>query len=549
MPRRRNDGRRAHQSGDSSPLPEDDLDEEHDDGEDEWYNESDGSGVPPLLHTTRRARTPQQRFRGGPPPTTPGFTPDSKDPQAFRKWERKVQVWKREISKYMEMSQAGLRLYVAFSRDAEEETRYLVIDQIDDGNGVDYIVEAMRRNFAEKNHPRKSKLLTDHERIRRYAGESTRAYINRYKRVELALREIGINIAASYDAEARGHGLLETAMVGPTERRNIITMIQDVFEFNLVADALVELFPDSRPPPACVTASGLPVALRGKGAGKGGDNRSPNTNKAFLTNQSAGDQPAAAAAAAEPPLRTTPRRRTTLATTWSRQRRITRTARTTSRSRQLEELYEVMSVTAKKLKHLTQARGWSAGAKRKPGTGIPKTKEQRDRDIADRKKNSDCAACGERGGGHWQGDAECKGPKAASSGRTNSTHVATIAEAGRSGDVAGDYQRQESLFTTFVNECVSVAYVLLLEGHSRAHGPRHRVPALHARPQLGQRAPRPPQGRRLQHEHRQREREFPLRCGQADRERVQVHLPGQHRQGGDDHPIVAGAYAHSAPRK
>ena len=298
MPRRRGDGRREPRSGSSSPPPEQDPDEEP----------SEGGTVSsrPLLPTTLRERTPQQRFRGGPPPATPSFTPDSKDPQAFRKWERKVQVWKREIGKYMDLSQAGLRLYGALSGDAEEEAQYLVIDQIDDDNGIEYIVDAMRRNFAEKNHLRKSKLLTDHERIRRFAGESTRAYINRYKRVELALREIGINIAASYDAEARGHGLLETAMVGPTERRNIITMIQDVFEFNLVADALVELFPDSRPPPACVTASGLPVALRGKGAGKGGDNRSPNTNKAFLTNQSAGDQPAAAAAAAEPPLEDDP---------------------------------------------------------------------------------------------------------------------------------------------------------------------------------------------------------------------------------------------------
>ena len=112
MPRRRGDGRREPRSGSSSPPPEQDPDEEP----------SEGGTVSsrPLLPATLRERTPQQRFRGGPPPATPSFTPDSKDPQAFRKWERKVQVWKREIGKYMDLSQAGLRLYGALSGDVEE---------------------------------------------------------------------------------------------------------------------------------------------------------------------------------------------------------------------------------------------------------------------------------------------------------------------------------------------------------------------------------------------------------------------------------------------
>ena len=215
----------------------------------------------------------------------------------------------------------------------------------------------MRGIFAEKNHLRKSKLLTDHERIRRFAGESTRAYINRYKRVELALREIGINIAASYDAEARGHRLLETSLVGPTERRNIITMIQGVFEFNIVADALVELFPDNRPPPACVTASGLPIAPRGKGTGKGRDNRTQNTNKAFIANKSTDDRPEGATVA-ETSLEDDPTPdEVSIDDPENNPENNDDGADDSALEAALEELHEVMSVTAKKLKHLTQARG------------------------------------------------------------------------------------------------------------------------------------------------------------------------------------------------
>lgn len=58
------------------------------------------------------------------------------------------------------------------------------------------------------------------------------------------------------------------------------------------------------------------------------------------------------------------------------------------------EVQEILSITARKLAGVMQARKYG-----NPTSGPPK------RSISDRKKNTHCSACGRQG--HWAGDAEC----------------------------------------------------------------------------------------------------------------------------------------------
>ena len=58
------------------------------------------------------------------------------------------------------------------------------------------------------------------------------------------------------------------------------------------------------------------------------------------------------------------------------------------------EVQEILSITARKLAGVMQARKYG-----NPTSGPPK------RSISDRKKNTHCSACGQQG--HWAGDAEC----------------------------------------------------------------------------------------------------------------------------------------------
>jgi hypothetical protein len=79
------------------------------------------------------------------------------------------------------------------------------------------------------------------------------------------------------------------------------------------------------------------------------------------------------------------------------------------------DLLQVLTVTATKLAGLTPGRKYTDY---KPGTGgrggKGKSSKGRNKTPADRKATSRCADCGEIG--HWQGDAECKGPTSEKSG-------------------------------------------------------------------------------------------------------------------------------------
>ena len=68
----------------------------------------------------------------------------------------------------------------------------------------------------------------------------------------------------------------------------------------------------------------------------------------------------------------------------------------------ISQLHEVLSISANKLKHITQGRRFTT--KRND----PNKLKSSSTSIEDRKKNSTCDDCGETG--HWKGDKVCKKP-------------------------------------------------------------------------------------------------------------------------------------------
>ena len=62
----------------------------------------------------------------------------------------------------------------------------------------------------------------EYENMGRYPQESIRAYCNRYRRVEAALKAIGVDILLTYDAEARGSRLLDRARLSAEQQRMIL---------------------------------------------------------------------------------------------------------------------------------------------------------------------------------------------------------------------------------------------------------------------------------------------------------------------------------------
>ena len=143
-------------------------------------------------------RSPRTTVRGTPlrsgrPPSPPKWKYDRRDPRSYTKWVRQVEVWRRRVLRYVDPGEAGLALYNALEASGapEEELEYVDLDKVDDVGGIDYLVEYLRKPFAEKIVNRKGKFLTDHERIRRQERESLRDYINRYKRVHGERLEAG----------------------------------------------------------------------------------------------------------------------------------------------------------------------------------------------------------------------------------------------------------------------------------------------------------------------------------------------------------------------
>eukprot|EP00438_Fugacium_kawagutii_P029741 Skav215795 [mRNA] locus=scaffold3885:36272:44804:+ [translate_table: standard] len=362
-----------------------------------------------------RGPMPGVRWRGGAAPQPPKWSYQASDLRAFSRYEKRVRTWVLQSKNYMTAAEQGLALYVSLQGEAEAESEHLLLEKINDKEGVNYILNELRGPLQQKELFQKRKLLADFEHAKRVANESVRQYINRYKRIERDLQSIGIETSAMYDSESRGNRLLDRCALSPELQRLVLIGAGNRLDFTAICDSLVLQFPDFKPappiwfanyggkgngqrPPSSSSSTTLPstssassyrsstssvASHKGLSKGKGSFPR-----RVFQTDVQAGEPPADDDDAEyldpaeeddgtlgpipegdgdeeEPPEDDEP-----------------------LGAEELSQLAQVLTVTSRKLQASMLGRKFSNR-----------------KSIEERKKSSSCSACGRVG--HWVGDASC----------------------------------------------------------------------------------------------------------------------------------------------
>ena len=211
----------------------------------------------------------QVKWRGGTPPTPPVWRYDRDDLRAFAKWTRKVRIWEVQIAPYMPKKEASLLLYNSLTGELEAELEHAPLERINSSEGIEFIISSLQAPMEQKAIFQKRRYLADFEQIGRYANESMRSYVNRYKRAERNLGAVGVEVSAMYDSDARGNRLLERAKLGTNDQRLILVGSRYSLAFEDVSESMCMQFPDFRPPPSTVGRDGQPVVPKGTGKHSG----------------------------------------------------------------------------------------------------------------------------------------------------------------------------------------------------------------------------------------------------------------------------------------
>ena len=395
------------------------------------------------------------KYRGGAPPPPPAWSYSRDDLRAFQKWERKLQVWRVQISSYLPPNEAAMMLYVSLKGEAEEELEYCSLDSINHDKGIDFILESLRKPLMTRSIYLKRRYLHEYENIQRSSNESIKAYCNRYHRTERSLESIGINVGSMYDSEARGSRLLDRMRVSLEQQRLILIGSGQSLHFDEVKEAAQLQFPDHRPTPMVTymrefdnkgdrpqqapqqSSSGKGFSFK-KGKGKGKDKGKHQQNKAYVTEANAED-------VAENGQEEEGDGDDIINNENENQEADDyvednqdfdgygdEDEEKDDSADALREAAECLTVTARRLQGLTLGRKFSG-----------------QQSIQERKKNTHCAICGEKG--HWQGDEECqysgnggKSQQKGSSG-SSSNNRAKTGKAGSKGK--SDNEKTKKVFT------------------------------------------------------------------------------------------------------
>ena len=94
---------------------------------------------------------------------------------------------------YMTASEMGLALYVSLRGEADSEAEHFDLKRINRKDGVQYILDELRGPLQQRVLFQKRKLLSDFENVKRNGQETARQYLNRYRRIERDVENVGIS--------------------------------------------------------------------------------------------------------------------------------------------------------------------------------------------------------------------------------------------------------------------------------------------------------------------------------------------------------------------
>ena len=365
------------------------------------------------------------RYRTGAPPPPPAWKYNKDDLRSFPKWQRKLSVWKRQIAGYMSKKDAALLLYSSLTGEAEEELEHCDLDRLESADGIEYIEQTLQSGLATRLVYQKRKLMADYESIVRQPGESMRAYSNRYRRCEIALQSVAVDVSGMYDSESRGNRLLERSRISPENQRLVLIGSGYKLTYESIVESLCMSFPEHKPPLQLFGKDGQPIKAKfspstSSSSTSSSASTSATSYRSFGSNSfrdrdrkgkgKGKVRQAFVAEAAEEPLE---------AIDEDDEEFHDPEFEDQPDSVEFEEpddnieqdddvelleddpfdpqaIAQVLTVTAKKLQGLTLGRKFT-GAK----------------SVEERKKNSTCSACGQPG--HWHGDSVC--PKSGKAGK------------------------------------------------------------------------------------------------------------------------------------
>ena len=370
--------------------------------------------------TIQKGPSPGVKYRGGTPPSPPVWNYARDDLRAFQKWQRKVEIWQLQVSSYLPPNEAAMLLYVSLPGEAEEELEWCELSKINQSNGVQYIVDTLKQPLMTRSIYLKRKYLHEYEYVQRSNGETIRSFCNRYSRIERSLHSVGISVDGMYDSESRGARLLDRFRLNLDQQRLILVASGQSLEFEVICEAAQIQFPDHRPTPPVMYSKEFEgrqdgqlnrQSQQGTNGGKGGgkpQNFDRNRNykgggrgggKQFHQHRAAhttyvteivDEEQEQENVDDEAPEETyEDEEGDAVAETAEDEPAEDGADDDESFANDIAEVAKCLTVTARRLQGLTLGRKFS---------GPPKS-------IQQRKAESHCSACGEKG--HWAGDKEC----------------------------------------------------------------------------------------------------------------------------------------------
>ena len=309
----------------------------------------------------------------------------------------------------MSKKEMALALYNSLQGEAEQELEHTPTEDFYTDDGVDKIVEALRSPMEQKIVYQKRKYLSKFENVRRYAGETMRSYVNRFRRTQRCLRSVGVDVSLTYDAESMGARLLDRSGLSQEGQRLILVGAQQRLDFELVVESMMLQYPEFRGAPPVVGRDGNAItSSKGTSKGKGGSSRSTSLNSSMASSSTS----------------------STGASRGSFHRKVHLTEAQEQDGQgdgdeSLDPIQEeqddqqedgepvddagddeeelILTLTAKKSSSMTLGRKFTG--RPKPSKGSGKASGSSSTSTADLKKVTHCTACGALG--HWREDPEC----------------------------------------------------------------------------------------------------------------------------------------------
>eukprot|EP00971_Amphidinium_carterae_P047781 940900-Amphidinium_carterae.1 len=306
------------------------------------------------------------KWRGGQPPPPPAlslsFAQAASEPHAFRQWTRRVQAWQIRVAQWAPPEEHALMLLEVITGDPAMVLQEESIARLHQADGLQHLLTRLRV-LEEQPVQSVGGAMKEYESIRRAPEELIRAFLARFLKVEQRMSRVGLT---PFTDEARGWKLLHSCMLTGHDMRNVLTAAGNKYEFDAIRRALELQFPGV--PPTHAKAMG---PRKGKDGGKGGKNGKPPQRQVYTAEQPQEEMGQMAAAAAADGEEGDQQQHQDA---WqpedaAAEEHVDNAAEGVPAEGQydpdiaLMEAAEVLSVTANRLKSITQNRGWKGFGK------------------------------------------------------------------------------------------------------------------------------------------------------------------------------------------